>query len=219
MLALRWSSHSAHGLARDNATGTNLPELQSDPVAGRAPRHRDVAPETRLTLPLVWARNQLRRMPSEPHMTDPNELRRLLAEATPGPWEWWTSCSWRRLSQAGGPDGGVLCPMVASDGHPDLSVSEEDRALIVAAVNSLPELLDTLDRLRNENAELREALRPFATKASDWDTCPYCNELHCKKPECEDLGRMSHNDDDCEDMLLRIGDVRRAAALVGRDEG
>lgn len=61
---------------------------------------------------------------------------------TPGPWSWWTSNSWRRLSAVG--DGDVLCPMVSvSDGHPDLLVSEANARLIAAA----PELLEALVRV------------------------------------------------------------------------
>ena len=70
---------------------------------------------------------------------------------TPGPWEWWTSNSWRRLSsRAPGHqrDGGVLCPNVARDGHPDLIVQEADMALIAAApalYDGLTELLDAIE--------------------------------------------------------------------------
>lgn len=64
---------------------------------------------------------------------------------TPGPWNWWTSNSFRRLSsEADGKDGGVICPTVSrSDGHPDLIVKREDMALIAAA----PELLEALQGL------------------------------------------------------------------------
>lgn len=68
---------------------------------------------------------------------------------TPGPWEWWTSCSWKRLTSkdANGQwmkQGNVLCPDIALDGHPVLSVSEEDMHLIAAA----PDLYEALQRLR-----------------------------------------------------------------------
>ena len=61
---------------------------------------------------------------------------------TPGPWKWWTSCSWRRLSQdvPNAKEGGVLCPYVARDGHPDVMVSDDDARLIASA----PELLEAL---------------------------------------------------------------------------
>ena len=61
---------------------------------------------------------------------------------TPGPWKWWTSNSFLRLSsESDGKDGGVICPTVSrSDGHPDLIVKREDMALIAAA----PELLEAL---------------------------------------------------------------------------
>lgn len=60
---------------------------------------------------------------------------------TPGPWEWWTSNSFLRLSsRATGKDGGVIDSYKMSDGHTSLSVNYEDMALIAAA----PELLEAL---------------------------------------------------------------------------
>ena len=41
-----------------------------------------------------------------------------------GPWEVWTSCSFRRVSRQGGGDGDVLHGTVQRDGHPDLSMTE-----------------------------------------------------------------------------------------------
>ncbi len=60
---------------------------------------------------------------------------------TPGPWKWWTSNSFLRLSsQATGKDGGVIDSYVMKDGHSSLIVSKEDMNLIAAA----PELLEAL---------------------------------------------------------------------------
>lgn len=60
---------------------------------------------------------------------------------TPGPWEWWTSNSFLRLSsKVTGKDGGVIDSYRMSDGHTSLSVKYEDMALIAAA----PELLESL---------------------------------------------------------------------------
>ncbi|EDA5769867.1 hypothetical protein F9W05_23325 [Salmonella enterica subsp. enterica] len=65
---------------------------------------------------------------------------------TPGPWQWWTSNSFLRLSsQATGKDGGVIDSYVMRDGHPSLRVSKEDMDLIAAA----PELLEALQLLLN----------------------------------------------------------------------
>lgn len=62
-------------------------------------------------------------------------------KGTPGPWEWWTSNSFLRLSsKATGKDGGVIDSTVMRDGHPTLVVKKEDMALIAAA----PELLEAL---------------------------------------------------------------------------
>ena len=63
---------------------------------------------------------------------------------TPGPWEWWTSNSFLRLSsKATGKDGGVIDSYRMSDGHTSLSVKYEDMALIAA----VPELLEALQNL------------------------------------------------------------------------
>ncbi|WP_313384787.1 hypothetical protein [Pantoea sp.] len=60
---------------------------------------------------------------------------------TKGPWEWWTSNSFLRLSSgATGKDGGVIDSYVMNDGHSSLSVKHDDMALIAAA----PELLEAL---------------------------------------------------------------------------
>jgi hypothetical protein len=67
---------------------------------------------------------------------------------TPGPWKWWTSNSWRRLTAHNGPggqyirEGDVLCPIIASDGHPDCIVTEANMALMGAG----PEMHAALKR-------------------------------------------------------------------------
>ena len=62
-------------------------------------------------------------------------------KGTPGPWEWWTSNSFLRLSsRATGKDGGVIDSYAMSDGHTSLSVIKADMALIAAA----PDLLEAL---------------------------------------------------------------------------
>ncbi|WP_347291506.1 hypothetical protein [Kluyvera georgiana] len=63
---------------------------------------------------------------------------------TPGPWEWWTSNSFLRLSsKATGKDGGVIDSTVMRDGHSTLLVKREDMALI----SSAPELLEELQEM------------------------------------------------------------------------
>lgn len=76
-----------------------------------------------------------------------------------GPWRWWTSNSWRRLTAHNLPggqykqEGDVLCPIVAKDGHPDLAVSEE----VMAAIAAVPEMMDALKNLLGvfDNAAFR----------------------------------------------------------------
>lgn len=64
---------------------------------------------------------------------------------TPGPWEWQTSNSWRRLGTIHG-DGNVMYPCVQRDGHPDVTFLNggfegPDARLIAAA----PQLLEALE--------------------------------------------------------------------------
>lgn len=73
---------------------------------------------------------------------------------TPGPWEWWASNSFLRLSsKATGKDGGVIDSAVMRDGHPTLLVKKEDMALIAAA----PELLEALQCLFDDYKELADS--------------------------------------------------------------
>lgn len=75
--------------------------------------------------------------------------------ATPGPWRWWTSNSFRRLlsSDPSGKDGDVLSGTIQrSDGHPDVLVSEDDASFIQHAREDVPALVAEVRRL--------QALRP-----------------------------------------------------------
>lgn len=67
-----------------------------------------------------------------------------MRQHTPGPWQWWTSNSLRRLtSHAGGrsgQDGGVLHAYRCRDGVADIAVSDADMSLIAAA----PDLYEAL---------------------------------------------------------------------------
>ena len=64
---------------------------------------------------------------------------------TPGPWKWWTSNSFLRLSsEATGKDGDVIDSYKLSDGCTTVCVkNKSDMALIAAA----PELLEALQEL------------------------------------------------------------------------
>lgn len=66
------------------------------------------------------------------------DLRASLDALPPGPWETWTSCSFRRITGPDGIDGGVLHALnQRSDGHPDLSWSKTQCEAICAIVNGL----------------------------------------------------------------------------------
>lgn len=63
---------------------------------------------------------------------------------TPGPWEWWTSNSFLRLSsKTTGRDGDVIDSFGMSDGATSLSVKADDMNLIAAA----PDLLEALQEI------------------------------------------------------------------------
>lgn len=64
----------------------------------------------------------------------------------PGEWETWTSCSFRRITAKGGPDGGVLSALThRSDGHPDLSWNERQCRVLCDLVNGLRAALAAMD--------------------------------------------------------------------------
>ncbi|MFZ5667981.1 MAG: hypothetical protein ACOY4K_00665 [Pseudomonadota bacterium] len=79
-------------------------------------------------------------------MTDlATELERLDAALPPGPWTLWTSCSFRRITGPDGKEGGVLHAYnQRPDGHPDLSMPEEELEALVALRNALPGIIKAL---------------------------------------------------------------------------
>jgi hypothetical protein len=95
------------------------------------------------------------------------ELRRLLAEGTPGPWQ-------------AEPDGAIGYQTVGDEGQPvtDLVADTwnshdkqyENAALIVAAVNALPRLLDVVEAARERDLsgfpELKRALAALAAEGA-----------------------------------------------------
>lgn len=81
------------------------------------------------------------------------ELLALKEQMTPGPWKWWTSNSWRRLSSVT-QEGGVICPYVCRDGHPDLSVSIADAKIIEITPDLITEVLALRALLEQAEAAL-----------------------------------------------------------------
>lgn len=77
-----------------------------------------------------------------------DDIERYDAAATAGPWLWWTSNSMRRLSSVpGGKDGDVAHARIAVDGMPDISIREEDMALVEAYRKAAPRMARELRRL------------------------------------------------------------------------
>lgn len=82
-------------------------------------------------------------------MSDREHLARIVREIDAnlpaGPWVVWTSCSFRRITGPDGKDGGVLHAYTQrSDGHPDLSMPEEDLQTLARLRNLLPEIVKAL---------------------------------------------------------------------------
>lgn len=100
-------------------------------------------------------------------MTDKHaDIRAAVKHATPGPWQWWTSNSWKRLKHDGkGETQNVIEPYVAHDGHPDLCVSLSDMAYIAAChPEAIRALLAERDALIHDNAEYAGAANALATE-------------------------------------------------------
>jgi hypothetical protein len=116
--------------------------------------------------------------PTEPKatLTLPERLKALVEmgkEATPGPWEWHTGCSWWRLSSKNGRrSGDVICPVVNQyDNHPDLSIpNKADADLIVEMRNSLPDLAQAAEQLTAKDKEI-ERLRAALTRHVIIESC------------------------------------------------
>ena len=109
-------------------------------------------------------------------MTDTNELRKLLAAATPLPWivhedDYFGSWSVTGPANDPVPGWGRTEPEAFDDGsaHGEYgpSCKKPTRDLIVAAVNALPALLDELDAARADLREAMELLRAHG-QPPDW---------------------------------------------------
>jgi hypothetical protein len=92
----------------------------------------------------------------------------LAASPVPGPWTWWTSCSFRRLSSdATGKDGDVLSgTWQRSDGHPDI-VATQPTMDYIAAANP-----ERIQRVLGELKQLREQAARYA-----W-LCSHLTQIH-----------------------------------------
>jgi hypothetical protein len=95
---------------------------------------------------------------------DINELRRLLAEATPGPWEYspsdsYCDCGKGCETPATCDDWYTACTASVPQAHTVdcgdyFGLSDNNAALIVAAVNALPALLDRIEKLEGALTKL-----------------------------------------------------------------
>jgi hypothetical protein len=77
-----------------------------------------------------------------------DDIKRLLAEATPGPWNVHTQADGDYLLHTHTPYTYGVATVYAPSEADEAAEGEANAALIVAAVNSLPDLLAERDRLR-----------------------------------------------------------------------
>jgi hypothetical protein len=102
--------------------------------------------------------------------------------ATAGPWRWWTSCSFRRLSSdPTGKDGDVAYGCIQhSDGHPDIAINDADMTFIAAARTDLPSALRALATAQGEIERLGDVVskivKQHLTLANDADRLKEENE-------------------------------------------
>ncbi|MCT9017121.1 hypothetical protein N6G05_26580 [Cupriavidus gilardii] len=96
-----------------------------------------------------------------------DELERLAKAATPGPWEWWTSNSFLRLSGPDGRDGGVLYACNIRNEYATVVVSEADRRFIAEARTALPALIARIRELEQERDHYRMAAEAEARFADE----------------------------------------------------
>ncbi len=158
------------------------------------------------------------------------EIEARLKAATPGPWELWTGCSWRRIGKVQG-DRALIEPTNASDGHPDLRGVNlyPDLDLCVNAPTDLSYLLE-------ENRRLRGALElvPMMMREStqgDWEVegtetnevynkvlaalnrsnpmTPKAHKTPCDDPSCPQFV--------CENRNAHLGGYSQAANTPSRE--
>lgn len=111
----------------------------------------------------------------------PDELRALMAKATPGPW----------AQNESGIDAEGVGQIVVCNYWADIIHGRKNAALIVAAVNALPGLLDELARLTGENERLRGALSGIVNyeshKSAEFDV-----EFECLQATREGCDECAH---------------------------
>jgi hypothetical protein len=84
-----------------------------------------------------------------------DKMKALALAATPGPWQWWSSNSVKRVTGADGRDGVVLHAYSFRDGA-DIACSPSDQAFIAAAnPAAVLELIAEVERLRVEAERYR----------------------------------------------------------------
>lgn len=146
-------------------------------------------------------------------------VRELDAAATKGPWHAGSkghvyALEYTLVTLAGGPGR-------------SLAVPPPDALLIAYYRDAAPQLAAEVERLRAENAELREALSPFAAMSDGLLPDPHPCSVRCWRVGgpcntsggvCEECGTRASRDDECVG-LVTYGDTRRARAALAKGGG
>ena len=120
-----------------------------------------------------------------------DELERLLKAGTPGPW--WIATMAPEYVYAGSREVARCYKLPDTKG----ALPSDNAALIVAAINALPGLIESVRRVR----ELEAALAPFAEQADEYDARG---------------GEMAADDEQSDRPTFQVSDFRTArAALEG----
>lgn len=109
-----------------------------------------------------------------------DEVDAYLAEATPGEWAVWDSCSWRRIgTKEPYADGNVICPInQLRDGHPDLLARREDLEFVVKAKRDLPRLSRELRQRIEREQEAMAILEPSMPESGLVDACKQLKQAY-----------------------------------------
>lgn len=149
-------------------------------------------------------------------MTLPQSLEELEGDEAllpPAPWELWTSNSFRRITGPDGKDGGVLSAYrQRSDGHPDLSMPEDQLFALVRLRNALPGLLARIRELE-EGVKLAEMVADDLIRLAedigereDMHDGPCEAEMLCGSPTCDGSGCLKDKADRARALLHQGGE-------------
>jgi hypothetical protein len=134
----------------------------------------------------------------------------------PLPWVVHSGSSYRRIASEptrenglrSFPDGNVLCGVIQySDGHPDLSMDEDQLNALVRLVNALPEAADTINELFEAAVDAEWTLEDVVEHEELGEECPRLEGFELCGAEC------------CEHSGCAVERLARVRAAIARAKG